>query len=660
MTGFSLVTATFLVSLLVATPAFGQENETSANKPHLVNIDFKDTDIRVVIRSIALLTGKNFVVDDKVKGSVTIISPALVTAEEAMRVFESTMEVYGYSLLESGSVIKVIPANEARQRSSFKSGTKSGGDKLVTRVVQLSHVKAQDMVNTFRPMVPSTSYITSYNETNTLIITDYQSNITKILGIIDQLDTPAHEETLTVIHLEHAGSKELSERLGKLFEENKTGSIITRGNQAKGKTNVSSSGASNVMSLNASAKIISDDRINALIVIATKSATDQILALVAQLDIPSPPGRGGINVYYLKNADAEELSKVLNNITKKTKPEKGRKVPSAAPKLKDNVTITPDKATNSLVITASIEDYDTIKNVIEKLDIRRRQVFVEALILEVTTSKSKEFGVEWRTTSDFTNSGVQGIGGVDFGTISDVAENPLAAPEGLSIGVVDGLISFGDKTFLNLGALLHALQAESGINIISTPNIMTTDNEEAKIVVANNVPLKTSESQSSGGNTITSIERKDVGLTLKIKPQISESDELKLEVYQEISSLVATQIDKAEDLITSVRSIETTVVVKDGQNVALGGLMREDTTETESKVPFFGDIPGLGWLFKTRGKEKQKTNLLVFLTPHIIRSQADMDRIIDEKREVLKATPEFAESLKVIPGSDKSANPDNS
>ncbi|MGK7345701.1 MAG: type II secretion system secretin GspD [Candidatus Nitrospinota bacterium M3_3B_026] len=603
-----------------------------------VNIDFNEADIKVVAKFIAELTGRNFVIDEKVRGKVTIISPKKVTAEEAMRVFESTLEVYGYTLVEAGAVTKIIPATEARQRGSFTTKPSQPGDRMVIRLIPLKYVKADEMVNILRPLVPPYSYITAYSSTNTLILADYESNAAKIVGITERLDAPGHEEVVSVVHLNYAGAKETAEKLEKLYGDG--------GRKLAQRGRPSPPGAPPGAQEAGEPQIIPDDRINALIVVASRKQTDQIISLIEQLDIKPPVGSRRINVYYLKNADAEEIAKVLNNITGEkgaAAPGKPGQPPTGAVRLGGEVSVTPDRATNSLVITASVEDYETLTEVIEKLDTRRSQVFVEALIMEVTTDKTRQFGVEWRTTSNFTESGVQGIGGTNFGNINTVAQDPLSAPPGLTIGVVDGVISYAGKEFLNLGALIHALQAETGINILSTPNIMTTDNEEAEIMVGQNVPFVTGQSQSAGGTTLTTIERKNIGITLRITPQISESDNVKLNVYQEISSIAPTQLEKAKDLITFTRSVKTTVIVHDEQNIVLGGLIRDDTNDSESKVPGLGDVPLFGWLFKAKSKKKQKTNLLVFLTPHIIRSDTDVDRITSQRSELMEMAPEAGE-----------------
>ncbi|VAX22958.1 General secretion pathway protein D [hydrothermal vent metagenome] len=636
-----LALAVLVATAMVLLPATGRAEAQSKNSTAKtatadknISIDFNDVDIKLFIKSMAELTGRNFIVDEKVRGKVTIISPRKVSIKEAMKVFESTLEVYGYAMIKAGDITKIIPSVEARQRGTFGAGPKQPGDKIVTRLIPLDYVKADEMVVSLRPLISTTSFITSYMGTNTLIIVDFASNVEKIVSIIRQLDIAGHEEIITVAKLTYAGAKEMAERLMKIFP--RQGQQRTPGASRAG---IPAGQRGKVKGAGPEPRIIADERINALIILAGRPQTERLLALIEQLDIQAPPGQGKINVYYLKNADAEELAKVLTNITKKTKQKgRARNRGQAAVQLQSHVTVTPDKSSNSLVVTASREDYKTIKEVIEKLDRRRKQVFVEALIMEITTDRKRQFGVEWRSTKDFTGKGAAVIGGLDFGNINAVAQNPLNAPQGLSIGVVDGVISFAGTDFLNLGALINALKTESGINILSTPNIMTTDNKEAEIVVAQNVPFVTGVSQNTGGSTLTSIERKNIGITLRIKPQISESDIVKLDVYQEISSISPTQLDKAQDLITFTRSVDTTVVVRDGQNIVIGGLIRDNLNDIERKVPFLGDIPLLGWLFKSQTKRKEKTNLLIFLTPHIINNDIDVARVTDRKQSIFEMT----------------------
>lgn len=616
-----------------------------------VNLDFNDVDIKLLIKFIAEITGKNFVVDEKVKGKVTIISPQMVTAGEALKTLESTLEVYGYSLIEAGRMTKVVPAAEARLKGSFKPGITDGGDRMVTRLAPLSHIKADEIVNTLRPLIPSYSFIGVFASTNTVIIVDYASNVEKLMAIISQMDTPTHEEVISLFQLKYAGAKEIAEKVEKIFKGRSAGRGVVSSAPAIGGAAPLAAQQGAQFGGQQDVLVIPDDRINAIVVTANKAVTGQILSLIEKLDVRPPSGKGNINVRYLKNGDAESLAKVLMNLTQTSQagaqPVAGRPggAPGQAIKFQDKITITPDKATNSLVITASVEDFETLDQVIEKLDIRRKQVFVEALIMEVTTDKAKQFGIEWRTTSNFTQSGVQGIGGTNFGNINNVAQNPLNSPLGLAVGVVDGIISFGGKDFLNIGALLHALESEQGINVLSTPNIMTTDNEEAEIVVARNVPFQTSQSQTTGGNTVSTFERKNIGITLKIKPQISESDDVRLAVYQEISSVLPVEEQLAKDIMTFTRSIKTTVLVRDSQNIVIGGLISDDMRDTETKVPLFGDLPIVGWLFKSMKKQKTKTNLLVFLTPHIITRAEDMDKITSEKSQKISMAPEVRDDF---------------
>jgi general secretion pathway protein D len=608
-----------------------------------VNLDFNEVDIKLLVKFIAEITGKNFVVDEKVKGKVTIISPQMVTAGEALKTLESTLEVYGYSLIEAGRVTKVVPAVEAKAKGAFKAGQEAG-DRIVTRLAPLAHIKADEIVNTLRPLAPAYGFIGAFASTNTVIIVDYASNVEKLMAIITQMDTPTHEEVISVLQLKFAGAKELAEKLEKIFKGRSGGKAVTVAPSSPptpGAAPPSPAGAQ--FGGQQDAMVIADDRINAIVVTANRAVTEQIVSLIEKLDVRPPAGKGNINVRYLKNADAENVAKVLTNLTQAQNASQQQAAtkggaPGQAGKLQDKITITPDKATNSLVITASVEDFEALDQVVEKLDIRRKQVFVEALIMEVSTEKSKKFGVEWRTTSNFTNSGVQGIGGTNFGDINTVAQNPFSASQGLAVGVVDGLISFGGTDYLNLGALLTALESTQGVNVLSTPNIMTTDNEEAEIVVARNVPFQTSTSQTTGGNTVSTFERKNIGITLRIKPQISESDDVRLTVYQEISSVLPVAEQTAKDIMTFNRSVKTTVLVRDAQNIVIGGLISDDLQDTETKVPLLGDLPVIGWLFKSITKQKTKTNLLVFLTPHIISRAEDMDRITNAKSQKISLT----------------------
>jgi len=600
-----------LVIVSVSAPLSAQEK---------VSMDFVNVDIAVVVKYISELTEKNFVIDEKVQGKVTIISPKKVTKAEAYKVFESILEVYGFASIPTGNVIKIVPIAEARQKpGTVRIGqkvTKDLRDRMVTQLIPLRSVSASELIKIIRPLIPPTSYVAAYAPSNTLILVDLAANRSRILSIIQKLDVEGVESKVTVHKLRYASAMDLAKKIGTLL-----------GRQSASKGSAKPGQRFNV---------IADDRLNALIIVGSNLYVDRVMNLISQLDVPSPPGRQEINVVYLKNADAEKLAKVINNIAEgiKQRSRKGAKKQATA---RDKIIVTADVATNSLLITAAPEDFETLKRVIEKLDIPRKQVFVEALIFEISSDDSLKFGVEWRTTSNFTESGVQGIGGTNFGNINQVAANPFSAGAGLVVGVVDGLINFGGSTYSNIGGLVHALKTETGINILSTPNILTTDNEEAEIFVGENVPFIKTTSLTQGGQPIENIERKDIGIKLRIKPQINESDYVKLDIYQEISSVRPAQVGiEARDIITAKRSTETSVTVKNKQNIIIGGLIKEDVQDTVNKVPILGDIPILGWLFKSKSKQRVKTNLLVFLTPHIINRAEDLSSITEERKKLME------------------------
>lgn len=378
---------------------------------------------------------------------------------------------------------------------------------------------------------------------------------------------------------------------------------------------------------------------NTIILTDTAQNVERLVLLISSLDKEPLPGKSKINVYSLANADADDLAKTLNTLfSKQPPPGSMGQLPGAGVGLTGPVNAIADKATNSLIIIAAAEDYDSIKTVIEKLDIRRRQVYVEAAIMEISVSKLKELGVEFRAT-DLPDSGkITGFGGTNFGGIGSAVTGPesLASLSGLAAGVLKGKFTFRGVEFLNVGALVRALQTQSDVNVLSTPHLLTTDNQASEIVIGDNVPLITGQSQSTGGNVLTAIERKDVGITLKLTPRVSEGEYVKLDIYQEISALTvsaAFDVTKVGPVV-SKRYAKTTVVAKDGETIVIGGLLRDNEIKTVSKVPWLGDIPILGWLFRFERKQIDKTNLLIFITPTIIKENILSD-ITNRKKEEL-------------------------
>ncbi len=580
-----------------------------------ISMNFSGADIGVLIKYVSEMTGKNFVVNDKVLGKVTILSPKKVSKDEAYKVFESILAVYGFTAVPAGDVIKIVPTMEAKTLGGTYEKSQplspSVRDQMITRLIPLGHISADNMVNALRPLVPATSYIAPYQQSNTVIIVDLASNIDRLVSIIEKLDVEGRETSITVLQLKHASAKDVTAKINSLV------------GQGPGKPPPPPTEAGNI--------VIAEERLNSLIVVGNEMFVNKVRLIVAQLDVESPPGRQEIHVVYLHHANATDLTAVFNQILA------GEQKRTAGQPQQDIATVTADKSTNSIIVTSSQEQFANIKRVLDKLDIQRRQVFVEAIIFEIRADKAKQFGIEWRSTQN-NPTGVQAIGGTNFGNINAVAANPLAAAGqlGLVIGAVDGTVTFGGVTFANIGALLTALQSDTDVNILSTPNLLTTDNEEAKLFVGQNVPFLQSSAQTTGGTPIVNVQRQDIGTIMKLTPSISENKFVRLKLYTETSSISPTQLSKAQDIITFKRTAETVVVVKDSQNIIIGGLIQDQVQDVVNQVPYLGSIPILGWLFKSVSKQTTKTNLMIFLTPHIIDNVQEMDEVTGKNMDLLE------------------------
>jgi general secretion pathway protein D len=628
-----------LLAFLVVVPSTWAKREGER-----ISIDFHDADIRAVIKFISELTGKNFVVDSKVKGKVTVISPTKITIEEAYRMFQSILEVEGFTTVPAGKAIKIIPSREAKEKGHEAIPSKReaflGEDRIITRIIHLRFIDGDSLLSVIKPLVSKESSLVSYPYTNDIILTDVASNIGKILTIVRELDVEGFQEEISVVPLEYADAKTLATELKSIFEEKITPAKAPRVRRPSPRA-VPAAGKRII-------KIIPDERTNSIVLVANADDTANIKKVIRDLDVAAPVGKGKINVYYLRNADAEEMAKVLMEIASKAKP---TKEPGKGVEFAGEVIITPDKPTNSLVITASPQDYEVLKGVIEKLDIRRLQVFVEGLIMDVSMDKVRELGMEWQFSDveydkGFRDATTKPFAGTSFGDINQARTNPFDLT-GLILGAADGTITFGGETFLNIAALIRALQTDSDFNILATPHLLTMDNQEAELVVAQNVPFKVRETATASGFPVEEIERKDVGLTLRVTPQISEGDFVRIEIYQEISNVAEKQIEGATDLVTNKRSTKTTVVVKDHQPIVLSGLLQDQVEDSVQKVPWLGDIPLMGTLFKVTRHSGRKNNLLIVLTPHIIRTASELEGFYKEKKDEMKS---FQEESKVRKG----------
>ncbi len=659
---------------------FSQEGADSDYDEAMITMDFQDVDLAVLIKFISELTGKNFILDEKIRGKkVTVISPTKISKDEAYKVFESILDIKDLATVPSGSVIKIVPAKDAIEKSlrTVVGHEKApDSDALITRLVALEYVDPDQMVKILKPLMSRESKIDAYAPTNTLILTETASNIARLMRIVQQLDVRADEMEMDVIPLEYASaeamSRQLQEILQTLASSTAAGGAPTTTRRARRTTRrrVAQAAATNTQGFGG--KIIADDRTNSLIVLATETQLEEIRELVHKLDYDTPRAYGNINVYYLEYANAEDTATVLSDLVSGAQSlgrngtaNKGVTPPSVARTLtsfEGEVSITADVATNALIIVATPRDYLTLKNVIEKLDIRRKQVYVEAVIMEIQPSVLQELGMEYRGAIPLEsgdNVDKVLLGGTNFnlgaddmitgaaalsatGGIPDTGLFPLTqnGTGGLNLGGIFDRVKVGEDAdgngiYLPANTLvLHALKQNTKANLLSTPHLIAMDNEEAEIIVGRNVPFITSTSQTTV-STVQQVQRESVGITLRFTPQITEGDYIQLQLYQEISSLIDSPVGQDPNRVgptTSERKSTNTVLVRDGQTIIVGGLMEDRVRTTETKVPWLGDIPVLGWLFRYNSDNVEKQNLLIFLTPTIIREDQDVQRLFEEKK----------------------------
>lgn len=583
-----------------------------------VTIDFNDVDINLFIKYISELTKKNFIIDREVKGNVTIISPEKISIDDAYHVFESVLEVNGFTTIPSGTVTKIVPSVEARSKNIptiLQEQALHPDDKVVTQLIKLVHADPDDIKKTLTPLVSKTSVVISHTESGMLIITDVMSNLKRLEEIIRAVDVPSIGEELVVITLEHADSSDVTKSLNQLFlrtvKKGRSGSEVV--------------------------KIIPYERTNSLIVFASQLNIDKITELVAKLDVDVPRGEGKINVYYLQHADAEEMIKVLTSLPES---KGGEALKGKAPVVSQDVRIMADVETNSLIIVAPRDEYSILKEVIAKLDIPRRMVYIEALVMEVKMDKSFELGVQWGGGGNFADgsgrsfTGFSGNPTKPYDVITGLGAEEQVFPAGFAMGVMKEGIKIGKLFFPNLSAVLKAYKDDSDVNIIATPQILTTDNKKAEIKVGENVPYITSKNTTDSQQDYTNYEYKDVSTSLEITPQINQKDLVRLEIFTEIIKLKDPN-SISQTPTTLKRTAKTTVVIHDRDTVVIGGIIGQDTTSGEYKVPLFGDIPLLGWLFKTRTEYEQRTNLFIFITPHIVENPAEITSLYYQKRDLV-------------------------
>lgn len=588
------------VMLLTAMPVWAAD----------ITLNFKNADIRAFIDFVAGFSGKNFLVDNRVKGTVSIVSPTAVDEVEAYNIFLSVLEVNGFAAVDAGSVIKIVPRAEGKQKSvPVHVGNAKNNDAMVTQVLRLKYANSQQLVALIRPLISPNSHLVAYPRGNMLLLTDSSSNIRRIQQVLKLLDRK-DAVGVKIFTLKYASAGKLASTLTKLYPPAPNSALRM--------------------------KVIAHQPGNMLVVVGAPQVVNEVANVIEKLDISPESDSGRLQVRYLKYAKAKNIESVLTNIM-------GAKATPGKSLFAGDVKVVADETTNALLITADPSDIDAVGRIIDKLDVRRRQVLIEALIVEVSGNSIQRFGVEWMASGG-AGAGVQSFQNIKSvgaglstnaalatpGSVSTVLT--ATAPSGLTLGVVNKALS--------IGALVHALESDNDANVLSTPNLLTLDNEEAEIIVGQNVPFITGSSSSTGTanpNPFQTIERKDIGLTLRVKPQISGDDSVTLDIFQEISSIDTKAGVQGSDLITTKRSIKTKVLANDGQMIVLGGLMREDETAKVQRVPCIGSIPVLGEPFKFSENTKTKTNLMVFLKPHIIKNSNYLESITNRKYNNIKA-----------------------
>lgn len=633
----------FLSAASVPSPVWGQTtaaapaqaNSGKAAANNAVSLNFVNADIDQVIAAIGMISGRNFLIDPRVKGTLNIVSAKPVPRELTYQILLSSLRLQGYAAVEANGVTTILPESDAKLHGSQVNvvgapdgaGTfgrpafRGGGNRLVTQVYPLKHESASQLVPILRPLIAPNNTIAAYPNNNTLVITDYAENIARLTKIIDAVDQP--QDDVVVVPVVHGSAVDLAATLNRLFGDG-TGATAPAGGDVSQRFSALAEHRSN----------------HVLIRSSNASKIAGARQMLASLDAPG--ASGNIHVVYLKNAEAAKVAQTLRAVMSgDTSPPVSPPASGAAPSAQTLAQggasgggmVQADIASNALIITAPDATYNNLRRVIDQLDRRRAQVFVEALIAEVSAERAAEFGIQWQSTKGVGTIGDPKVfGGTNFGgggqNIIGAAINPVTVGRGLNLMMAEGTLSIGGTTITNLGVLARLLESDTKANILSTPNLTTLDNEEAKIVIGQNLPFVTGQYTNTGGGTtpanpFQTVERKDVGLTLKLKPQISEGGSIRLQITQEVSSVIGNTIANPNGPVTNKRSLESTVLADDGAIIALGGLIQDSYESGMEKVPWLGDIPFLGALFRYETRKRTRTNLVIFLRPQILRDRND-------------------------------------
>ncbi len=627
----------------MAAPPSGEEKEPAVLGEQKVSMDFENVDIHTIIKYMSELTGKNFIVDRRVTGKVTAHSPTKLTKDEAMQAFKVILEVNNFSLVPTSikNEYKIVPFTEGRRGNIPVSAGKKqqkASEEMITQIIPIENASAPELAKLLSGLISPQGLINIYTPSNTLIITASRSSINKILHIINQVDQATFAPQLVVYPMVHGNARNVAQNISRL---------MTAMNAQNAKTGQKSI-----------ALVQADERTNSVVALGDRMSLETIERMVKSLDIPTPQGKNDIHLINLENADATSVAEVLNELIAypQISSVDGKRTTKV---LSRDIMVVADKATNSLIIMARPDEITTLKETINQLDVLRKQVFIEALIIEVSATDSFSFGVNWAygdqsdgdTGFVSSNFGGGSVGAVDIGN----SQNLISFPTGGSIGAIfNDIVNIGG-TIYSIQAILSAIQNNDGYSILSTPQLLTLDNEEASIEIVDNIPFITQTTTSATVSDYLSqnIDYRDVGVKLNITPQIGDKGTLRLKVEQEVSRVVSSTVSLSGTSYlaptTKKRNIKSVIQMKDGQTAVIAGLISEDSAENISKVPVLGDIPLLGWLFKSKQTSTEKTNLFIFISPKVISSYEDSEKLSLAKKAYFDGLDAADDAFKMAP-----------
>lgn len=612
------IACTLLLCLGLVTPLSAQQAQPSQQPRETATLNLNNADIRTLINTVSEVTGKNFIIDPRVKSKITVVSSKPMGKDELYEVFLSILQVHGFAAVPGEGIIKIVPDANAKQDAvpTMPELEASFSDQLVTQVVPLVNVGANQLVPILRPLVPQQGHLAAYAPTNVLIITDRAANITRLMDVIRRIDRPGNEE-IELIPLEHASAAEVVRIINSLQQQ--------PGNDpnAPGRPTLTA-----------------DERTNSILVTGDKASRMRIRSIIAQLDAPLDSG-GNTQVIFLKYAVATDMVGILQGVSAKTAEQQQQQQGQGGGGSPGGVDIQADEANNALVITGPPAVINELERIIRMLDIPRAQVLIEAIIAEVSTDLLSELGTQILFNGSDDGNGDGPVGGTIFSEVFNLAslagDSPSLPSSGLTLAA--GRRNGGT----DFGLILRALKNDAATNILSTPTLVTMDNVEAEVIFGQNVPFQTGGFANAGGggaggigvNPFLTFERQDVGLTLKVKPQINEGDAIKMVIEQEVSSVAPSSLESG-GVVTNKRAIKTQVMVEDGEIIVLGGLIEDRFSDSKSKVPILGSIPILGRLFSFNSTTKVKSNLMVFIRPVILHGRQDNSYYTSHKYNLIR------------------------